>query len=146
VGEQQWTKGPHPAQGYEPYGYGPSGTSPDERTWGLLAHLSGLVASFFIFGFLGPLIVLLVQGERSAFVRRHAVEALNFWILLFALGVVGGVVGALIVLLTLGIGALVVIPVALAVLVAAIVFPILAAAAANDGRDYRYPINLRLVK
>jgi uncharacterized Tic20 family protein len=151
VAEQpQWSKGPqgYGEQGFEPQGYVAAGglTPQDERTWGLVAHLSGLVASFFFLGFLGPLVVLLVQGPRSSFVRRHAVEALNFWILMFAVGVVGGVIGALVVLLTLGIGAIVVVPVALAVLLAAVVFPILAAVAASNGRDYRYPVNVRLVK
>jgi uncharacterized Tic20 family protein len=144
VSEQpQWTKGP--GYGGGPYGGQPGygGLSPsDERTWSLIAHLSGLVAAFFFVGFLGPLIVMLVQGPKSAFVRRHAVEALNFWILLFGLSVLGIAFGVL----TLGFGFFLVIPLGVIIVLAAVVFSVLGAIAANSGQEYRYPVNLRLVK
>src|SRR5215831_6623584 len=50
----------------------------DERTWAIAAHLSSFVAAYVALGLLGPLTVMLIAGPRSAFVRRHAVEALNF--------------------------------------------------------------------
>src|SRR5512140_1356728 len=49
-----------------------------ERNWATAAHLSGFVAAWFALGFLGPLVVMGTEGGRSPFVRRHAVEALNF--------------------------------------------------------------------
>src|SRR5215212_1927258 len=52
----------------------------DERTWGMLAHLSALLAAFVALAFLGPLLVMLIQGPKSDFVRRQSVEALNFQI------------------------------------------------------------------
>src|SRR5438445_1359399 len=66
----------------------PSGTptyipTPDERSWGMLAHLSGLLA--FLLGgmsFLGPLIVWLIKKDQSPFVADQAKEALNFQIAL----------------------------------------------------------------
>ena len=156
MGEQpQWTMGPGYGLGGPGYGqggpghqqgYGASaqgGLSPsDERTWSLVAHVSGLVAAFFFVGFLGPLIVMLVCGPRSAFVRRHAVEALNFWILLFALSVLGIVFGVV----TLGFGFFIVIPLGAIIVLVAVLFAVLGAVAANQGQEYRYPINLRLVK
>jgi uncharacterized Tic20 family protein len=53
----------------------------DERTWGMLCHLSGLIALLLTSGFLsflGPLIVWLVKKDTSAWVNYHGKEALNF--------------------------------------------------------------------
>ena len=128
--------GSHGDRPYPPGGApGPGGTTPEERTWALAAHIGSLVAAWFAFGFLAPLVVLLVQGQQSTFVRRHAVESLNFQIsLLIYLAVsvvlVFVVVGVFM-LVALGIFALVVI--------------ILATVAASNGQDYRYPLTLRLV-
>ncbi|GAA1120373.1 DUF1707 and DUF4870 domain-containing protein [Nocardiopsis composta] len=44
-----------------------------ERVWGAAAHVSG-----YLLLPLGPLLVLLLQGDTSPFVRRHAMEALNY--------------------------------------------------------------------
>ena len=47
--------------------------TPDERTWGMIAHLSALAGFIVPFGnILGPLVVWLVKREHSVFV---AVEA-----------------------------------------------------------------------
>jgi uncharacterized Tic20 family protein len=139
---------PPPASPYgggapQPQYWSPGPLSPqDERTWAMFAHIGALIASVVAMAFLGPLIVLLVQGPKSPFVRRHAVESLNFQItLLIALAV-----GIALSVLTLGIGLIVVIPAALAIGIAALVFMVLASIAANNGEDYRYPLNIRLVK
>ncbi|NHC12621.1 DUF4870 domain-containing protein [Motilibacter deserti] len=132
----------------QPAGYagGPLGQGQlapnDEKMWGLIAHLSGLVASFIVLGFLGPLIVLLVQGGKSPFVRRHAVEALNLQIALL----IASVVAIIFTVITFGIGIFLVIPVGAVVAIYALVVIILGAIKANNGEDYRYPINWRLVK
>ena len=107
----------------------------------MLAHLSGLVAAFFFLGFLGPLIVMLVQGAKSPFVRRHSVEALNFQITLLLLSVAATVI----VVVTFGLGLIVVAPVAVIVAVAALTFIVIAMVRAIHGEDYRYPFSLRLV-
>ena len=58
------------------------GTAPteNERTWGMLAHLSALagVVVWLLGCILGPLIVWIVRRDQSAFVAEHAREALNF--------------------------------------------------------------------
>ena len=70
-----------------PPGGGPAGPPlppAQERLWAMLAHLLSFVAAYLFLGFVAPLIVLLVFGPRSAFVRAHAVESLNFnltWLL-----------------------------------------------------------------
>lgn len=128
---------PPPGGSYQPDpGSGmPADPSSEERTWALAAHIGTLVAAWFAMGFLCPLVVMLVKGRDSAFVRRHAVESLNFQISLLIYLVVSVILMFLVVgvfmLIALGIFALVVI--------------ILATVAASNGREYRYPLTLRLV-
>lgn len=79
--------------------------------------------------------VLLVKGKDSPFVRRHAVESLNFQISLLIYLVISVILAFVLIgiflLIALGIFALVVI--------------ILATMAASNGQDYRYPLNIRLI-
>ncbi|MRI89910.1 DUF4870 domain-containing protein [Aggregicoccus sp. 17bor-14] len=99
----------------------------DEKTWGLLSHLSGI-----LLGFLGPLIAMLVKGKESAWINTQAKEALNFEITaLLAYTVIGAI--------TCGFGLLLLWPLVT-------VFHIIAAMKANNGETYRYPATLRLVK
>ncbi len=136
---QPYIAQPYPGQPYQ----GPAQLSDaDARMWGMFAHLSGFVAGVFGLSFLGPLIIMIAYKDRSDFVRRHAVEALNFQITLWIFSIVGIVLS----IATLGLGLIVFIPVIIVVAVAAVVFMILAAVAANRGEDYRYPLTLRLVK
>jgi uncharacterized Tic20 family protein len=114
----------------------------EERNWALAAHVGSLVAAFVAMAFLAPLLVLLVQGEKSAFVRRHAVESLNFQISLLIYLAVAFVAG----LLTLSLLTVVLIPLGIAAAVAALVFIISATMAASRGEDYAYPLTIRLVK
>ena len=113
----------------------PPQLTPEERTWGAAAHWSALVGMAVAMAFLGPLLVLLVKGNDSAWVRRQAVESLNFQlsILIYAL-----VSGALVVVLV----GLVLLPV---VGVMWLVLTILASVRVGEGRDYRYPLTLRMV-
>lgn len=129
-----------------PYGSPPVGPAPridpaEERTWGMLAHLSGLLAAWIALGFLGPLIVLLVKGNASAFVRRHATEAVNFQLTLLVATVAAGVLSVL----TLGIALVLVVPLGAVIAVIALVLVIRAAIAANNGKDYRYPLTWRIL-
>ena len=59
----------------------------EERNWAILAHLSALLAALVALAFLGPLVVLLIFGNRSRYVRNHAVEALNFQVTALLLGI-----------------------------------------------------------
>lgn len=114
----------------------------NERLWAAAAHIGSLVAAWVALGLLAPLMVLLLMGERSAYVKQHATESLNFQISLL----IYTVVGVLVALVTLGVGLLVVIPVAIGVMVLALVAIIMATLAANRGEDFRYPLNIRLVR
>lgn len=102
----------------------------------MLAHLSALVAAFVALSFLGPLIVMLTQGQKSPFVRAHAVEALNFQITTY----IAAFVSAVLLLVLIG---FILLPL---VGLGWLIFTIVAGVKANNGESYRYPINLRLVK
>lgn len=103
----------------------------EARTWALLAHLSG-----FVLLVIGPLIIMLVFGPRSAFVKDQSTEALNFQITVL----IGIVVSMILFLVVIGVFTLI------AVAIAATVFQIIAAIRANEGITYRYPVNIRMVR
>lgn len=106
-----------------------------ERSWAAGAHLSSFAAAYVALGFLGPLVVLLLIGDRSALVRRHAVEALNFnlsWLLYI-------VVAGILAIVLIGL------PILVALGVAYLVLVVLAAVEASRGGEYRYPLTIRLV-
>ncbi|HEY2957118.1 MAG TPA: DUF4870 domain-containing protein [Actinomycetota bacterium] len=116
---------------------GPSGMPTEqERNWAIAAHLGSFLAAYLALGFLCPLIVLLVKGNDSPFVRGHAVESLNFQITAAILTVI------FVVLAFVVIG----IPLLVALGIAYVVLVIMATVAASRGQPYRYPISLRLVK
>lgn len=132
---------PPPAGGQSPGpGYGGVPTS-EERNWALVSHVGVFVAIWVALGFIAPLIVMLVKGNDSPYVRRHAVESLNFQISVL----IYGVIAFILVLVTFGIGAIIVIPVGLIAGIAYIVVIILATIKAANGEDYRYPLTIRLV-
>jgi uncharacterized protein len=127
-----------------PYSPPPSSLSvPNEdRLWGAAAHVGSLVAAWFALGVLGPLVVLLLKGNESSFVRRHAIESLNFQISLLIYLAVATVAA----IFTLGLALLVIIPVAAVVAVLALIAIIMGTLAAHRGQEYRYPLCIRLVK
>ena len=119
---------PPPAQGQLP--------PEQERLWAMLAHLLSFVAAYLFLGFVAPLVVLLVFGPRSAFVRANAVESLNFnltWLLY-------GIIAVILAFLLIGIAILIVLGIAYLVLV------IIASVKANNGEMYRYPATIRFVR
>ena len=118
--------------------------SQDDRTWALVAHIGSLVAAWFAVGFLAPLVVMLVKSDRP-FVRRHAVESLNFQISLLIYAVVGVIVAFLAGLVTFGAALFVVIPVALVLGLAVLAVIIVATVKASQGEDYRYPLTIRFI-
>ena len=137
--------GPPSYGGPPPYAPGPGMGPGDERTWAGAAHWSALVAAFVALAFLGPLVVLIAKGNESAWVRRNAVESLNFQLSVLIYGFVGGMVAVVVAIVTLGIGLLLVIPLALAFAGFWLVMTIIAAVKAGNGEDYRYPLTIRMV-
>ena len=112
--------------------------SKDERMWGMFCHLAALAGFIGIpFGhILGPLIVWLVKREEYPFVADQGKEALNFQISLSIYGLI------CIPLMFVVIGILLLI----ALVIAALVFIVIAAIKANEGTPYRYPLTIRFIK
>ena len=110
----------------------------NERTWGMLAHLSALVGLVIplIGNVLGPLLVSIARSDQSAFVAAHAKEALNFNISV----TLAAVLCALLMLVFIGI------LLGSALFIAWLVMTLIAAIKASEGGAYRYPFSLRLVK
>jgi hypothetical protein len=100
----------------------------DERTMALLAHILTIVSSF-----IAPLIIYLVKKDESPFVASHAKESLNFQITMFIICValVLTVIGILLLWLA-GIVSLILV--------------IVATIKASDGKLYRYPFSIRLIR
>jgi len=123
--------------------------SADEKLWALFAHLSILVGgaitggwAFSIGCFVGPLVIWIIKKDTMPFVNDQAKEALNFAITVS----IAFVALMILTVMTLGLGALLTVPLMLVIGVTALVFVIIAAMKANEGVAYRYPFALRLVK
>lgn len=127
---------PPPPPGYPHQPPGSQLSPNEERTWAGAAHWSALVASLLALSFLGPLLVLLVKGNQSPLVRRQAVESLNFQLTIY----IAGLVSFVLVFVLIGI------PMLLTVGVLWLVFTVIGAVKASTGEDYRYPLNLRMVR
>ena len=97
----------------------------------MLAHLSGIVIPV-----IGPLIIMLVFGPRSAFTRQQAVEALNFQIL----WLIAWIISWFLVSIFIGV---ILVPI---VWIVGDIFFIIGGVKANSGVAYRYPFSIRLVK
>ena len=133
-------EGPFQQPAYS-YGYPPVAASQTDRNWASASHWGTLVAAWLAMGFIAPLVIMLTVGNQSPFVRRHAVESLNFQISLL----IYSAVAILFSLLTFGLGLIIVIPLGLIVLVLVLVVLIQASVKAGNGEEYRYPLTLRLV-
>ncbi|UOE22150.1 DUF1707 and DUF4870 domain-containing protein [Thermobifida halotolerans] len=101
-----------------------------ERLWAMGGHLSGYFVSL-----LGPLIVLLVQGN-SPYVRAQAFQALNYQLnILIAMAVA-----------PIALWLIVTIPIYVLMLVGWIVLPLVAGASTLLGSNWRYPFTYQIVK
>jgi uncharacterized Tic20 family protein len=134
----------HQQGGYQQGGYQPApGTSGDERTMAVLAHLSAPIAAVISVGWLsmvGPLVVWALYKDKDPVVRQAAAGAFNFnlafwlvylvsWILI--LTVVGAVVG---------------LPLLVVGFVVAAVCHVIGAVRASRGEPYRYPFQIPVLR
>lgn len=128
----------------------PLGDDPgrEERQWAMFAHLSALagalVSSWFGgFGvFVGPLVIWLLKKDAMPFVDDQGKEALNFNITMAAIAFVL----FLLTIFTLGIGIIVTGPLFAILGLVWLAFTIVAAIRANEGKRYRYPVTVRLIR
>lgn len=102
----------------------------DSKNFALMAHLGGIVL-----GFVAPLIVYLVKTDDK-FAKEEAKEALNFQITV----AIGMLTASILTVVLIGI---LLFPI---ILIANLIFSILAAVDVSNGKSYKYPVTLRLIK
>jgi len=109
----------------------------DERTWGMLAHLTAFSGFLIPLGsVIAPLIIWLIKRDQSEFVADQGKEALNFNISVVLAGVVCGILVWIFIGILLGV----------ALFFYWLAMTIVAGIKANEGLRYRYPFTLRLIK
>jgi uncharacterized Tic20 family protein len=131
--------------GSQPPGPGYELSTDDQRVWSQLSHLSALLATI-----VAPLVIMHALGNASPYVRKHAVEALNFQITFVVAEI------ALVILSNIFsipgqsgfalFAAVILLGLALTLSGALIVLPIRAAVGSHRGKLYRYPLTARFVK
>jgi uncharacterized protein len=105
--------------------------TPDEKTMAILSHILTLVS-----GFLAPLIIYLIKKDESPYVRKHAIESLNFQIsiAIYAIG------ASILMIILIGFFLLI------GIAILAVVLAIVATVKASEGKFYKYPFTIRLIK
>lgn len=100
----------------------------DEKTMALLAHVLTIVTWL-----IAPLIIYLLKKDESAFITAHAKESLNFQISITIYCIVLFITIVGIFLLWL-------------VGILSVILVIVATVKASEGKMYRYPLTIRLIK
>ena len=122
-------------------------TPGDERTWGILAHLSTLLN--LVTGFGGPiavLIIYLIYKDRSRFVAYHALQSMVFQLIWwFGGGILIGLMWAIVGGLSMILVGIILIPFAvlftlvlLLLPAGALVYGVVGAVQVNQGHDFKY--------
>jgi hypothetical protein len=113
------------------YGPPPPFSEQDQRTYSTLIHILGIFFSFW-----PSLIGYLIAKNRGGFIHDHTRTALNFHIT----AIIGYVAGVILTFVLIGVFVLI------AVAIVVVVFEIMGAIAANEGRLYKYPIAIEFIK
>ena len=115
-----------------------SGLSDDQiRIWGMWCHLSALAGLVVPFGnVIGPLVIWLVQRDKSPFIDDQGKEAINFQLSLL----IYSAVCFLAILILVGLLLLI------ALSFGALALTIIASIQARQGVAYRYPLIVRFIR
>ena len=116
----------------------------DDKLWATVAHFGGVI------GFPPALLVFALARTRGALTRQESKEALN-WQITFTMGylllmAVSGLVGAVLILTSVGDVAVITWLLPFALYVVNVVLSITAGIRVNGGTSYRYPFSIRLIK
>jgi uncharacterized Tic20 family protein len=115
-----------------------STSSRDVRTWNVLCHATALAGFFVPWAghILGPLIVWLAKRSDSPEIDENGKESLNFQISMLIYNVIAGVLCLVLIGFLL-----------LAILhILNLVLVIVASIQTSEGKFYRYPMTIRLIK
>jgi uncharacterized Tic20 family protein len=128
-----------PAQAGPPYRdeVGQSAADPELAGDERLAMLCYLGVPFL--GFLVPLVIYLIKGRGSGFVRGQAAQALNLSITALLYTVCVLIVGSILALDTIGVALLIGVPLIAALWAATLCYVVRAAVAASRGDYFRVP-------
>ena len=112
--------------------------SKDEKMWGMFGHLSGLLGYSFVplANIIAPLVIWQVKKDTMPFAAEQAKESLNFQISM----TIYILVGMLSLFILIG---FLLVPL---LVLAGVVFTIIASLKANEGTPYKYPFTLRFIK
>jgi len=115
-----------------------STSSRDVRTWNVLCHATALAGFFVPWAghIVGPLIVWLAKRGDSSEIDEHGKESLNFQISMLIYNVIAGV-------LCLVLIGFIILPI---LHILNLVLVIVASIQASEGKFYRYPLTIRLIK
>ncbi len=121
----------------------PLPSTPEERTTGLFLHLSQFLGYIVpLGGIIAPIVIWQMKKEQSPYLDWHGKEAVNFQITILIVVCAA----TLLALATCGFGAVLAVPAVVAIGAGTIVCIIIAAIRANEGKCWRYPFTIRLVK
>ena len=124
----------------------PPTQSPNEsqaRTWNMLCHLSALAGFIIPFGnIIGPLIFWQVKKNEFPSVDAHGKASLNFQITVTIAALVGAAVAFILSFFCVG---WLLFPLVIAIGLAGLILAIIAGIKANDGKEYQYPLSLKLI-
>lgn len=104
--------------------------SSDEKTMGMLCHLSGLFTIF------GPLIIWLIKKDESKFIDENGKQALNFQISIF----IYSIIASILIVILIGI------PLLIAIGIFDLIMIIIASIKAADGQVFQYPLSIQILK
>jgi len=119
----------------------PRGVTQEDKQTAMFIYLLGIFT-----GFIGPLILWMMKKDQSRFIDHHGKEALNFSITVAITAFAVGLVGAPIVILTFGLGGLIIGPLMMALHIYALVMLIMNAMKANKGEWCEFPITIRMIR
>ncbi len=128
---------------FSPHGGLPP-SSPDERTWAMLCHLSALFGLAIPLGnVVGPLVVWLFKKDGMPLVDDQGKEALNFQISMVLYLFLAASVSGILVMVAIGILLLPIVVIGFPIVGA--VMAVLGGIKANQGEAYRYPLCIRFI-
>lgn len=111
----------------------------EERLYAAACHFAGLpvFAAVALANLIAPLVIWLIKKDTMPFVDAHGKESINFQLTALLAYVVGFIATFAFCLGVVLVGV---------VAILQIIFPIIAGIAAYNGKPYRYPLTLRLIK
>lgn len=108
------------------------------RTWSVLVHAIALIGFFVPWAghIVGPLVIWLAKRAESAELDEHGKESVNFQISMLIYSIIAG----LLCIVLIGI------PILIILHILNPIFVVIASIQASDGKLFRYPLSIRLIK